>query len=172
MTLTLKNENPKRQKELNNLIDTVTSLREVNPMLGHRGCRLGIIYPEISEMQSQAVFEAACILKKEGLNPMPEVMIPLVSDVKEFINQKKIVDDTALSVFKKEGVKLIGRRSSQIIRIKIKNDPRLILKNPVHLRAKKGNSYTIKLKFLAKAQRTLRSFTVIRVRLACPYGHG
>ena len=82
------------------------------------------------------------------------------------------MDDTALSVFKKEGVKLIGRRSSQIIRIKIKNDPRLILKNPVHLRAKKGNSYTIKLKFLAKAQRTLRSFTVIRVRLACPYGHG
>ncbi|MFH0774039.1 MAG: pyruvate, phosphate dikinase, partial [bacterium] len=95
MTLKLKDENPKRQKELNELIDKVTSLREVNPMLGHRGCRLGIVYPEISEMQAQAVFEAACRLKKEGLNPVPEVMIPLVSDVAEFINQKKIVDEVA-----------------------------------------------------------------------------
>ncbi len=114
VTLKLQDKNPKRQKELNNIMDKVASLREVNPMLGHRGCRLGIVYPEISEMQSQAVFEAACILKKEGLNPIPEVMIPLVSDMKEFINQKKIVDDTALSVFKKEGVRVAYKVGTMI----------------------------------------------------------
>ena len=114
MTLKLKDENPKRQKELNELIDKVTSLREVNPMLGHRGCRLGIVYPEISEMQAQAVFEAACRLKKEGLNPVPEVMIPLVSDVAEFINQKKIVDEVASRVFEKEGVKVAYKVGTMI----------------------------------------------------------
>ncbi len=114
LTLKLQDKKPKRQKELNELIDKVTSLREVNPMLGHRGCRLGIVYPEISQMQSQAVFEAACILKKEGLNPIPEVMIPLVSDVQEFINQKKIVDDTALQVFEKEGVKVAYKVGTMI----------------------------------------------------------
>ena len=114
MTLKLKDEDPKRQKELNELIDKVTSLREVNPMLGHRGCRLGIVYPEISEMQAQAVFEAACRLKKEGLNPVPEVMIPLVSDVAEFINQKKIVDEVASRVFEKEGVKVAYKVGTMI----------------------------------------------------------
>ncbi|MDI6751765.1 MAG: pyruvate, phosphate dikinase [bacterium] len=113
-TLKLQDKNPKRQKELDELINKVASLREVNPMLGHRGCRLGIIYPEISEMQAQAVFEASCILKKEGLNPIPEVMIPLVSDVKEFINQKKIVDEKASEVFEKECVKVAYKVGTMI----------------------------------------------------------
>ena len=66
-------------------------------MLGHRGCRLGISYPEITEMQVEALLEAALKLKKEGGNPNVEIMIPLVSHVNEFVNQKNIV----LSVFDK-----------------------------------------------------------------------
>ena len=60
------------------LRDKVNVLHEFNPMLGHRGCRLGISFPEITEMQAQAIFEAACELRREGKNPFPEVMIPLV----------------------------------------------------------------------------------------------
>ncbi|TFH40491.1 MAG: pyruvate, phosphate dikinase, partial [Chrysiogenales bacterium] len=84
----------------------VDSLHEFNPMLGHRGCRLGITYPEITEMQARAIFEAACQLKKEGVNVKPEVMVPLVSHVKELEMQKAIIVDTATKVMKEKGIKV------------------------------------------------------------------
>jgi len=84
----------------------VTSLHEMNPMLGHRGCRLGITYPEITEMQARAIFEAACEVYKEGVKVIPEVMIPLVGDVNEFIHQKRVVLKVAEEVMAKYGVKL------------------------------------------------------------------
>ncbi|MCX6559944.1 MAG: pyruvate, phosphate dikinase [Candidatus Aminicenantes bacterium] len=83
----------------------VESLHEFNPMLGFRGCRLGIIYPEITEMQARAIFEAAADTKKKGIEVEPEVMIPLVGNVKELANQEKIVRATAESVMKEKGVK-------------------------------------------------------------------
>lgn len=73
-------------------------LHEFNPMLGHRGCRLGITYPEITEMQAEAIISAACDLKKEGIRVVPEIMIPLVGNVREFENQKAIVDEVAAKV--------------------------------------------------------------------------
>jgi len=84
----------------------VTSLHEMNPMLGHRGCRLGITYPEITEMQARAIFEAACEVYKEGVKVIPEVMIPLVGDVNEFIHQKRVVLKVAEEVMAKYKVKL------------------------------------------------------------------
>jgi pyruvate,orthophosphate dikinase len=77
----------------------VQSLHEANPMLGHRGCRLGIVYPEITAMQAQAIFEAACEAAREGIKVHPEVMIPLVGDVRELANQRKVVDEKAQEVF-------------------------------------------------------------------------
>ncbi len=82
----------------------VEELKESNPMLGHRGCRLGIVYPEITAMQARGIFEAACALKKEGINPHPEVMIPLAGFKTEYENQAKIVRDVAADVFKEQGV--------------------------------------------------------------------
>ncbi|MDD3001296.1 MAG: pyruvate, phosphate dikinase [Candidatus Riflebacteria bacterium] len=82
----------------------VNSLHEFNPMLGHRGCRLGITYPEITEMQSEAIFEAACKLTKEGYTVYPEVMIPLIGTVQELKNQKAIVKTIAENTIKKYGV--------------------------------------------------------------------
>jgi len=76
----------------------VESLRESNPMLGHRGCRLGITYPEITEMQGRAIFEAAVRAKRRGLDVRPEVMIPLVSVLAEFENQRDILEDVAKQV--------------------------------------------------------------------------
>jgi pyruvate,orthophosphate dikinase len=73
------------------LLRRVEELHEFNPMLGHRGCRLGITYPEITEMQARAIFEAAVLAAKKGVNVIPEVMIPLVGSVKELENQKAIV---------------------------------------------------------------------------------
>lgn len=81
----------------------VESLREANPMLGHRGCRLGIVYPEITTMQARAIFEAAVQAKKEGCKVLPEVMIPLVSDVRELQLQADIVRKTAKEVFEEMG---------------------------------------------------------------------
>jgi pyruvate,orthophosphate dikinase len=88
------------------LRDKVKILQEFNPMLGHRGCRLGISYPEITEMQSRAIFEAACELRKEGKRPFPEVMIPLVGSREELQAQRKIVVETAQAIIKSYGVKL------------------------------------------------------------------
>jgi pyruvate, orthophosphate dikinase len=77
------------------LRDKVKVLQEFNPMLGHRGCRLGISYPEITEMQARAIFEAACELRKEGKDPFPEVMIPLVGSRGELVAQRRIVEQVA-----------------------------------------------------------------------------
>ena len=88
------------------LRDKVKVLQEFNPMLGHRGCRLGISYPEITEMQARAIFEAACELRKEGRNPFPEVMIPLVGSRGEFVAQRKIVEQVANETMASYGVKL------------------------------------------------------------------
>ncbi len=84
----------------------VSELHEANPMLGHRGCRLGIVYPEITAMQARAIFEAAVAVKKEGITVLPEVMIPLVGFQKEYTNQEKIVRDTAAKVFAETGTTL------------------------------------------------------------------
>ena len=84
----------------------VESLRETNPMLGHRGCRLGIVYPEITEMQARAIFEAAVDATKRGIKVIPEIMIPLVGHVKELVLQRQIVIDTAEAVFKGSGVRV------------------------------------------------------------------
>jgi pyruvate, orthophosphate dikinase len=101
----------KRQKgakldRLKKLLAVVEGLHEFNPMLGLRGCRLGIMYPEITEMQARAIFEAACDCKKQGIVAKPEVMIPLVGDVKELALQKEIVHKVADEVFKKKGVEV------------------------------------------------------------------
>jgi pyruvate,orthophosphate dikinase len=88
------------------LRDKVNVLQEFNPMLGHRGCRLGISFPEITEMQAQAIFEAACELRRDGKNPFPEVMIPLVGSRPELHEQKQIVERVALATQKAYGVKV------------------------------------------------------------------
>ncbi len=88
------------------LRNKVNVLQEFNPMLGHRGCRLGISYPEITEMQAQAIFEAACELRREGKNPFPEVMIPLVGSRQELHEQKIIVERVAKQTMKAYGVKV------------------------------------------------------------------
>ena len=82
----------------------VQSLHEANPMLGHRGCRLGIAYPEITEMQARAILEAACELIKKGMEIEPEIMIPLVGHVNELRSQKEIVDRVAKETAEKYGV--------------------------------------------------------------------
>ena len=84
--------------------ERVESLHEFNPMLGFRGCRLGIIYPEITEMQARAIFEAAAATRKKRIEVEPEVMIPLVGNVKELADQEKIVRQTAEAVMKEQGV--------------------------------------------------------------------
>lgn len=91
---------------LETLRDKVTSLHEFNPMLGHRGCRLGISYPEITEMQARAIFEAACELRREGKNPFPEVMIPLVATRQELHAQREIVERVARETIQAYGVKI------------------------------------------------------------------
>jgi len=88
------------------MLEIVEGLHEFNPMLGLRGCRLGIMYPEITEMQARAIFEAACDCKKEGIAAKPEVMIPLVGEVRELALQKEIVNKVAQEVFKKKGVEV------------------------------------------------------------------
>ena len=75
-------------------------------MLGHRGVRLGITYPEITEMQTRAIMEAACQLNKEGLKVIPEIMIPLVGDVRELRDQKVIVERVAADVMEEQGIKI------------------------------------------------------------------
>jgi pyruvate,orthophosphate dikinase len=94
------------KKALPELLQRVEELHEFNPMLGHRGCRLGVTYPEITEMQSRAIFEAAVQVAKKGVKVIPEVMIPLIGSVEEFDNQKKIVVRVADEVFAKAGQKV------------------------------------------------------------------
>ncbi len=89
---------------LPDLLRRVEELHEFNPMLGHRGCRLGITYPEITEMQARAIFEAVVQVAKKGKKVIPEVMIPLIGGVKELENQKKIVVQVATEVLEKAGM--------------------------------------------------------------------
>ncbi|MBV9669771.1 MAG: pyruvate, phosphate dikinase, partial [Acidobacteriales bacterium] len=93
------------KKYLPELLSRVEELHEFNPMLGHRGCRLGITYPEITEMQARAIFEAAAQVAKKGIKVIPEVMIPLIGSVKELENQKEIVVKAAEEVLGEAGVK-------------------------------------------------------------------
>ena len=89
-----------------NVLHRVEELHEFNPMLGHRGCRLGIAYPEITEMQAQGIIEAACELHKEGMKVVPEIMIPLVGMVNELKSQKAIIKKIAQETMKRYGVKI------------------------------------------------------------------
>ncbi len=86
------------------IAERVKALHEFNPMLGFRGCRLGIVYPEITEMQARAILEAACNVQKEGTKVEPEIMIPLVGFLPELKAQAKLVHDTAKKVFAERGV--------------------------------------------------------------------
>jgi len=108
---------PKEEEDIEELAKTmgvskekikmkIEDLHEFNPMLGHRGCRLGIIYPEISEMQARAIFEAACDVKKKGIKVKPEVMVPLVGIVKELSLQKELIVKVAAEVMKEKKVKI------------------------------------------------------------------
>ncbi|MGA2715830.1 MAG: pyruvate, phosphate dikinase [Bryobacteraceae bacterium] len=94
------------KKALPELLHRVEDLHEFNPMLGHRGCRLGVTYPEITEMQARAIFEAAVQVAKKGVKVIPEIMIPLIGSVEEFDHQKKIVVRVADEVFAKAGSKV------------------------------------------------------------------
>ena len=105
-TLEATNGSSKELEGKRKLLARVEQLHEFNPMLGHRGVRLGITYPEITEMQTRAIIEAACQLKKEGLKVVPEIMIPLVALVKELRDQKAIVDRVAADVMKEKGVNI------------------------------------------------------------------
>jgi pyruvate,orthophosphate dikinase len=88
------------------IAERVKALHEFNPMLGFRGCRLGIVYPDITEMQARAIIEAACNVKKEGVEVEPEIMIPLVGFLTELKAQAKIVRETAEKVFQEKGLKV------------------------------------------------------------------
>src|SRR5258707_7496014 len=96
----------KELEEKKTLLARVEQLHEFNAMLGHRGVRLGVTYPEITEMQTRAIIEAACQLQKEGLKAVPEIMIPLVGLVKELRDQKAIVDRVAAATMAAQGVKI------------------------------------------------------------------
>jgi pyruvate,orthophosphate dikinase len=101
-----KGEDEEKLKERERLLARIEELHEFNPMLGLRGCRLGILYPEITKMQATAIFEAACELARSGKIVVPEVMIPLVGNINEFRNQREIVIAVAEETMKKYKVKL------------------------------------------------------------------
>jgi pyruvate,orthophosphate dikinase len=105
-TLKAKEADEAQIEEKENLLSRVEELHEMNPMLGHRGCRLGIVFPEITEMQARAIFQAACDLAKHRKSVIPEVMIPLVGHVNEFRNQKEVVVRVAEETMKKYKVKI------------------------------------------------------------------
>ena len=93
-------------KEKENLLHTVEELSESNPMMGLRGCRLGLMFPEINEMQVRAIFEAACDLKKEGLTVKPEIMIPLISHVNELKIDRTLLETVAKEVMQEKGIEV------------------------------------------------------------------
>ncbi|MDR3602486.1 MAG: pyruvate, phosphate dikinase [Desulfosporosinus sp.] len=100
--LKITQEDPAALREKENLLRKVRGLSELNPMLGHRGCRLGVSYPEITVMQARAIFQASARLVKEGYDIHPEVMIPLIFGVEEFLMMRKLVDDTAAEVMREQ----------------------------------------------------------------------
>ncbi|MBK8231506.1 MAG: pyruvate, phosphate dikinase [Candidatus Eisenbacteria bacterium] len=97
---------PKEIEAKSTLLARVEDLHEFNPMLGHRGCRLGITFPEITAMQARAILEATAALAKEGLRVYPEIMIPLVGDVREFRHQRSVVDRVARDVMRETGMEI------------------------------------------------------------------
>ena len=99
-------DNEPQITEKERLLARVNELHEFNPMMGHRGCRLGITYPEITEMQARAIMEAACLVAKKGKKVSPEIMIPLVGHINEMKHQKEIVIKVAEEVMKEQGVKI------------------------------------------------------------------
>jgi pyruvate,orthophosphate dikinase len=105
-TMTAKGQKGAEVDAKRRLLHRVEQLHEFNPMLGHRGVRLGISYPEITEMQTRAIMEAACQLQKEGGKAVPEIMIPLVGDVRELTDQKTVVVRVAEEVMKERGVRV------------------------------------------------------------------
>jgi len=105
-TLEAKGKKGAKLNQLKEMLAVVEGLHEFNPMLGLRGCRLGIMYPEITEMQARAIFEAATECKKHGIEAKPEIMIPLVGEVRELALQKEIVNRVAKEVFAKKGVRV------------------------------------------------------------------
>ncbi len=84
----------------------VAELHEFNPMLGHRGCRLAVTYPEVTKMQARAILEAALNLKEKGVDARPEIMVPLIGTVEEFINQRTLIDNTAQELFEERGTNI------------------------------------------------------------------
>ena len=88
---------------LKSIQEKMEALDETNPMLGHRGCRLGITFPEITEMQTRAIMEAALNVQQEGIHPTPEIMVPLIGRLREYAQQEKIIRDTAEKVFQGRG---------------------------------------------------------------------
>ncbi|WP_300609106.1 pyruvate, phosphate dikinase [Methanohalophilus sp.] len=104
--LEMKGADKKEIDEVQRVLDRVEVLKEINPMLGHRGCRLGITYPEVYEMQVRAIIEAACELTREGLKIVPEIMIPLVSHVRELELIKQNVKTTAEATMKECGAEI------------------------------------------------------------------
>jgi pyruvate,orthophosphate dikinase len=104
-------------ESLERVLRRIDELSEVNPMLGHRGCRLGIVYPEITEMQVRAIMEAACELTRDKKKVFPEIMIPLVGHVNEFKNQKEVVDRVAREVIAKYKIKKLDYLIGTMIEI-------------------------------------------------------
>ncbi len=101
-----KGEDEEKIKEKEKVLKRVEELYEFNPMLGHRGCRLGITFPEITEMQTKAIIEAACEVKKEGVKVMPEIMVPLVGNINELKDQKAVIIKTAEETLKEKNEKI------------------------------------------------------------------
>ncbi len=95
----------------------IEELKEINPMLGLRGCRLGIVFPEITEMQVRAIIEAACHVAKDKKNIIPEIMIPLVGHINEFLNQKEVVKRVADEIIAKSKVKTLEYKIGTMIEI-------------------------------------------------------
>ena len=104
-TMKVKGVSGQELEEKQTLLARVDRLRELNPMLGHRGCRVGLTYPEITEMQARAIFEAACELTKDGHKVYPEVMIPLAGHVNEIEIAREVIERVAEEVIEKHGVK-------------------------------------------------------------------
>lgn len=104
--LRINKNNPASLAKKEVLLSKVRALSEINPMLGHRGCRLGVSYPEITVMQARAIFQASARLVKEGFDIHPEVMIPLIMGKEEFLMMRKLVDDTAELVMQEQDVRI------------------------------------------------------------------
>jgi len=100
-------EHEKMLSEKEAVLDRVSELHELNPMLGHRGCRLGLTYPDVSEMQVEAIFEAACNVQKDGIKCVPEIMIPLVGIAEEFRQAKMQIDEIAQRIFAERKMRVL-----------------------------------------------------------------